>query len=85
MGQRVQDDGESESHFVMKWIEVESDDNSTSHESVLTSIGSSRTREFGQLIQEAKQMTAQAGAASRGEPMRQPQARIVQVIIVARW
>ena len=56
----------------MKWIAVEPLGNSTARESGLTSIWSSRTREFGQLAQEAKQMTAElsrtAGAVSRGQP-----------------
>jgi hypothetical protein len=70
MGRRVGDGGASEGHFVMKWIAVEPQGNMTARESGLTSIWSSRTREFGKLAQEAEQMTAElsrpAGAVSRG-------------------
>ena len=55
IGRRTKEDGESECHPVMGWIEVESSDNITSRESGQTSIWCLITREFGNLSQEGMQ------------------------------
>jgi hypothetical protein len=65
MGVRVKDRGESESHFVMRWIGVYAP-----RESGQTSTGSFITRELDQSSKEEKQMTAEvnlAGASFHSE------------------
>ena len=80
---REEEDGRSEGHPVMGWRGVEPLCNITPRESVLTSVWSGITREFGQPREERKQMTAVAtltGALSDRVPGRRLQARMVQVV-----
>ena len=65
----------------MEWIRVEPTGDITLRESVLTSIWSCITREFGQPPEERRQMTAVAtltGALSRRMTVRGLQARMVK-------
>lgn len=81
MGLRVNDDGGSECHLVMRWRGVEPTGKITPRESEQTSIRCLVTRESDKPTKEAKQMTAVvtlAGAASRFIANRQ-QMRIVKV------
>jgi hypothetical protein len=80
---RAGEDGRSEGHSVMGWIGVAPTGNMTPRESVLTSIWSCLTREFGQPPEERKQMTAVAtltGALSHRMTVRGLQARMVKVV-----
>ena len=80
---RVGDAGESERHPVMGWIGVEPLRNITPRESVLTSVWSCITREFGQPREERKQRTAVAtltGALSHRMTVRRLQVRMVKVV-----
>jgi RNA-directed DNA polymerase len=96
MGVRVKDRGESESHFVMRWIGVYAP-----RESGQTSTGSFITRELDQSSKEEKQMTAEvnlAGASFHSEiewhaidwrkahrTVRRLQVRMVKAIQAGRW
>ena len=67
----------------MEWIRVEPTGDITLRESVLTSIWSGITREFGQPREERKQRTAVAtltGALSNRMTVRRLQARMVKVV-----
>ena len=67
----------------MEWIRVEPTGDITLRESVLTSIWSCLTREFGQPPEERRQMTAVAtltGALSHRMTVRGLQARMVKVV-----
>ena len=80
---RVWEDGRSEGHSVMEWIRVEPAGDITLRESVLTSIWSCLTREFGQPPEERRQMTAVVtltGALSHRMTVRGLQARMVKVV-----
>jgi hypothetical protein len=80
---RVWEDGRSEGHSVMEWIGVEPTGDITLRESVLTSIWSCITREFGQPPEERRQMTAVVtltGALSERLTARRLQARMVKVV-----
>ena len=83
IGVRAWEDGRSECHSVMEWIRVEPTGDITLRESVLTSIWSCITREFGQPPEERRQMTAVAtltGALSHRMTVRGLQARMVKVV-----
>ena len=71
MQMRAKEDGKSEGHLVMRWIEVESEDNITSRESGQTSIGCLITREFGNPFQEECRMTGQKASLSAEEQLAQ--------------
>ena len=80
---REGEDGRSERHSVMGWIGVAPTGNMTPRESVLTSIWSCITREFGQPPEERRQMTAVVtltGALSDRLTARRLQARMVKVM-----
>ena len=80
---REGEEGRSEGHAVMEWIRVEPTGDITLRASVLTSIWSCITREFGQPPEERRQMTAVAtltGALSRRMTVRGLQARMVKVV-----
>ena len=80
---RAGEDGRSEGHAVMEWIRVAPTGNMTPRESVLTSIWSCLTREFGQPPEERRQMTAvvtRTGALSHRMTVRGLQARMVKVV-----
>ena len=80
---REWEDGRSEGHPVMGWIGVAPTGNMTPRESVLTSIWSCLTREFGQPPEERRQMTAVVtltGALSHRMTVRGLQARMVKVV-----
>ena len=67
----------------MEWIRVEPTGDITLRESVLTSIWSCLTREFGQPPEERRQMTAVVtltGALSHRMTVRGLQARMVKVV-----
>jgi len=83
IGVREWEDGRSEGHPVIGWIGVEPLCNITPRESVLTSVWSCITREFGQPREERKQMTAVAtltGALSHRMTVRRLQVRMVKVV-----
>src|SRR5215471_21346625 len=68
MGRRVWDAGRSEGHPVMGWIGVEHAQHPSTRKRADFPCGSCITRDFGQPIQETKQLTAvatPAGAVSR--------------------
>ena len=72
---REGEDGRSECHSEMEGIRVEPTGDITLRESMLTSIWSCITREFGQPPEERRQMTAVAtltGALSRRMTVRHP-------------
>ena len=80
---RAGEDGRSEGHAVMEWIRVAPTGDMTLRESVLTSIWSCITREFGQPPEERRQRTAVAtltGALSHRRTVRGLQARMVKVV-----
>ena len=82
-GVRAWEDGRSEGHSVMEWIRVELTGEITLRESVLTSIWSCITREFGQPPEERKQMTAVVtltGALSHRITVRGLPVRMVKVV-----
>ena len=82
-GVRAWEDGRSEGHSVMGWRGVAPTGNMTPRESVLTSIWSCITREFGQPPEERRQRTAvvtRTGALSHRMTVRGLQARRVKVV-----
>ena len=62
MGLRAKENGKSEGRPVMGRIGVTSQDNIIPRESEQTSVWSHLSRKLGKRIQEARQMTARAGA-----------------------